>query len=292
MKTLLQICFVLCFISSAAAQEPLRHWEDQYVLHTYDWSDLLQQHPVPNSQIVSLDGISVLKIENTNGAPMEATLLSITDPATLRHLKYLSFDEKQENVLEGAGFSGFKTVVYIPPEVLGGDGNTNGFDTTISGTHNWGLDRLPIISFFLTESAPIRVDFKFYLATSGTVYLRPLKLLGTRSTWWSPQQSALMGGIGGSLIGCFGALIGILAGLGKARRFVLSATGILIVVGILLVVAGIIAVAMNQPYAVWYPLLLGGTILTFVLSINFYSINKRYEDMEIRRMTSMDASGS
>jgi hypothetical protein len=115
--------------------------------------------------------------------------------------------------------------------------------------------------------------------------------MGRTQNWWSPQMGGLVGGIGGTIIGCLGGLIGILAGMGRARRFVLTTTVILIVAGILLVVAGIIAVAMKQPYAVWYPLLLGGAILTFALGVNLHSIKRRYDDLEIRRMTSMDATG-
>lgn len=104
-------------------------------------------------------------------------------------------------------------------------------------------------------------------------------------------MGGLVGGIGGSLIGCLGALIGILASVGKGRRFVLTTISSLIVAGIFLVIAGVIAVAMKQPYAVWYPLLLGGAIMAFVFSVNLYPIKRRYDDLEIRRMTSMDATG-
>ncbi len=49
---------------SAVAQEP-----QEKVLHVYDWKDLMSQHPFPNSEIVSMDGMSVLKIQNTNSIP-------------------------------------------------------------------------------------------------------------------------------------------------------------------------------------------------------------------------------
>ena len=136
------------------------------------------------------------------------------------------------------------------------------------------------------------MELSLLLPGPGTIYLRPVNLIGVTQSWWSPQMAGLIGGIGGSLIGCLGGFIGILAGMGKGRRFVLTTTVILIFVGFFLVIAGVAAVAMKQPYAVWYPLLLGGTILTFVLSINLYSIKRRYDDLEIRRMTSMDATGS
>ncbi len=172
----------------------------------------------------------------------------------------------------------------------GSDQITNKSWILFGGKSNWKrYNFIPVAG--RNENPPKQVELRLYLPATGTVYLRPVKILGVAKNWWSTQQSALVGGIGGSLIGCFGALIGILASAGKARRFVLATTVILIVTGILLVIAGVVAVALKQPYAVWHPLLLGGAILAFVLSINFYSIKRRYDDLEIRRMTSMDAAG-
>ena len=54
----------------------------------------------------------------------------------------------------------------------------------------------------------------------------------------------------------------------------------------------IVAAVLKQPYAVWYALLLPGVILVFVFSLNLHSIQRRYDELEIRRMTSMDATGS
>jgi hypothetical protein len=116
--------------------------------------------------------------------------------------------------------------------------------------------------------------------------------LGVVGSWWSPQQIGLIGGIGGSVIGCFGALLGLLASKGKARNFVLTTMKIFIVLGILLTIAGFVAVVCKQPYAVWYALLLPGVILTLVFSLNLPSIQRRYDELEIRRMTSVDTMGS
>ena len=80
--------------------------------------------------------------------------------------------------------------------------------------------------------------------------------------------------------------------MGKARKFVLAMTRIFIGLGILLTVAGLIAVGFQQPYAVWYALLLPGVILTLVFSLNLPSIQRRYDELEIRRMASVDAMGS
>jgi hypothetical protein len=139
---------------------------------------------------------------------------------------------------------------------------------------------------------PTQLELKLSLPTNGMVYLRPIKLLGVASNWWSPQQSGLIGGIGGSVIGCFGALLGLLASRGKARSFVLATMKIFIALGILLTIAGFVAVVSSQPYAVWYALLLPGVILTLVFSLTLPSIQRRYDELEIRRMTSVDAMGS
>jgi cytochrome c biogenesis protein CcdA len=80
--------------------------------------------------------------------------------------------------------------------------------------------------------------------------------------------------------------------LGKARKFVLGMTKIFIGLGILLTIAGFVAVGFQQPYAVWYALLLPGVILSLVFGVNLYPIKKRYDDLEIRRMTSVDTMGS
>ena len=104
-------------------------------------------------------------------------------------------------------------------------------------------------------------------------------------------MSGLIGGTAGALLGCLGGLLGLLAAMGKARGFVLTMTKMLIALGMLMAIAGILAVASSQPYAVWYPLVLTGGILTFVFSVNLYPIKKRYDDLEIRRMASMDATG-
>ena len=70
MKKLIQICWLLCLVSSASARE----LQTQRVLRVYDWQDLMSQHPFPDSKIISLDGISVLKIENTNNSILYLTI--------------------------------------------------------------------------------------------------------------------------------------------------------------------------------------------------------------------------
>jgi hypothetical protein len=77
--------------------------------------------------------------------------------------------------------------------------------------------------------------------------------------------------------------------LGKARRFVIVLTTTLIAVGGLGLIVGLIALIVGQPYAVYYPLLLGGIILTVVCGGNLPVLLRRYRQDELRKMAAMDA---
>jgi hypothetical protein len=321
MKKLFQISLLFLFAASAFAKESSA-MKPPKVLRTYDWKDLNVQSTNTNFQIqiVSMDGMSVLKIENTNNpplgndypicAPLEVSLLKITN-SVIKKTYWVSCELKFENVWSGlaadtnelTGFANprvirleegaLKLLAYFSPSASGGDERIKTTDFNFAGTSNWQLYKFAVDRTKF-ESLPTHLELKLSLPEHGTVYLRPIKLLGTAngSNWWTQEQSGLIGGIGGSIIGCFGGLIGCLAGMGKARRFVLAMAKIFIALGILSLIVGGIAAATKQPYAVYYPLLLLGFILTVVFSVNLPSIQRRYDELEIRRMTSVDTMGS
>jgi hypothetical protein len=298
MKRLIQLNLLLLLISSAAAQESSLR-QPPKTLHVYDWKDLSVQFT--NSQIISMDGVSVLKIENTNDKSLKVLLLTITNSSLIQKVNTIEWEMKYENV--GNFTNNLGTGVYeaspellekFPPQAVGGDNVTDYDSSYFFGTRNWDKYSFPIRRApYDNETRPDELELKLFLP-SGTVYLRPIKLMKwvnpNFSNWWSPQQSGLIGGIGGSIIGCFGGLIGWLVSKGKARKFVLTAITISIVIGILLTIAGLVAAILKQPYSVWYALLLPGVILVLVFSLNLHSIQRRYDELEIRRMTSIDAS--
>ena len=311
MKRLIQLNLLLLLISSASAQDSQPQQsppqESQKVLRDYDWKDLARQQTLPG-EVISTNGSSILKIEITNDTPQDFLLLKISDPGVIKKAYFLLCEAKHENVSitnnydYGTFADRLNRVIRpislgvecsLPPAVLGGDGRIiyakaiGRYGDKIAGF--WTSSQFELARDSL-EGLPTQLEVHLFTQRRGTVYLRPIRLWGVVGSWWSPQQIGLIGGIGGSVIGCFGALLGLLASKGKARSFVLTTMKIFIALGILLTIAGFVAVVSSQPYAVWFALLLPGVILTLVFSLNLPSIQRRYDELEIRRMTSIDAS--
>jgi len=107
--------------------------------------------------------------------------------------------------------------------------------------------------------------------------------------WWSESDAAWMGGGAGGVIGILGAVFGIVAGMGIARRFIVTLALGMFVFGVIVLLAGMIALANGQPYHVYYPLLLLGGISSFVFGFNYPFLKRRYEQIELQRMSAMDA---
>src|SRR5262249_1850158 len=99
----------------------------------------------------------------------------------------------------------------------------------------------------------------------------------------------LVGGIAGSLMGLLGAVVGALAGAGRARRVVFAALRAMQAIGVIALVLGIVAVVKAQPYPVFDPLLLLGVLGILLPPVLAPSLRKRYETSELRRIAAFDA---
>lgn len=106
--------------------------------------------------------------------------------------------------------------------------------------------------------------------------------------WWTQQDAALLGAIGGSAIGILGALFGSLVGYfaprGKFRGFIIPFHLTLVVLGFAILAMGVTAVVLKQPYHVWYPLTLCGFIMAVVLGCLFPVVSKRFADADRRKL--------
>jgi len=228
----------------------------------------------------------------SSGAGGTFPLVAIADPA-IRGNGYALTGRIRYRGVAGVGFlemwSVFPDGARYFSRTLAGDGP----QARISGDSEWRDFELP---FNLNGSErPVRLELGLVLPGAARVWIGPLELTApgaTSSAWWSDRTGGLIGGIAGSLIGITGAIVGVLIARGRGRRPVLTTMVALAVAGSALLVAGAVALAMSQPYAVYFPLILGGIILVAVFGPGFRRARRAYEDVELRRMRAMDTAPS
>ena len=230
------------------------------------------------------------------------SLLEITDPGISSPVYALKGMIRYENV-QGDGYlqmdnhfgakGTFVTKSVAPTGPLG----------KISGTSDWRPFILPFYANSGDQSSgaaptPEKLTLALYLPAAGTVSISDVALyqyasgedpLQPATQWLSNRNVGLLGGIGGGLLGLWGALIGILSGRGKARGFVLYSAHALLVLGIASIIGGGVALASGQPYVVYYPFLLLGVIVVAVTGMLRGRLTARYEQLELKKMQSMDA---
>lgn len=168
----------------------------------------------------------------------------------------------------------------------------------LSGTSPWRRFVLPFVSK-PGVPPPTALEVQLVLPGAGTVEIGTLRLqqyeVGedpltlASGAWWSGRWAGLVGGLGGSILGLLGALVGWLGSRGKAPGFVLGLTRALILLGALALVAGGVAVLGSQPWAVWFPLVLLGLVACGALGGAYPGMARRYREAELRRMQSLDA---
>jgi hypothetical protein len=276
----------------------------EQVLTEFDWQKLSDAHQSQGGEALVQDGKSALKVVNTNDTPLLVRLLTIQKPPIKGLFYALTGEVKYEDV-HGDAYLQMWNV--FPPPVRGmteaqyfsrtlGDGGEMG---KISGTSNWRAFMLPFDRTG-TSNAPSRLQFDIYLPAQGTVYLGPIKLVEYSGTpfgrgksspgaWWQDQTAGLVGGIGGATLGCLAGLLAWLASRGQARSFVVVTMWVLTGLGAVLAGASVVALAMSQPYAVWFPLVLGALLLLGIIPARLRQFQKHYEELELRRMTALDA---
>jgi hypothetical protein len=294
--------FWIAGLASLATSAPA-----QETLADYKWSDLAPQALPHGAVVSSLDGRPALKIENTNDTPLQVSLLTIQSPK-ISAVVYGLMGEVRYTAVQGDGF--LEMWNYYPPEkpglpegayfsrTLGNSGPTG----KISGTSDWRPFTLSFDRTGTTEK-PVRLEINLQLPGRGTVYLGPLKLVqfpeakpavdrSAGGAWWSERTAGMAGMWGGVVIGVLGGLIGWLASKEKARAVVIAVLVGLTVVGGVLALSGVVALAQHQPYPVWYPLVIGAVLLLTVCPYNLRLLRKRWVQVELRRMASLDASGT
>jgi hypothetical protein len=284
------VCLLLALVGVARSEE---HLQDISPAALAESGRLLGGQVVPPAEA---DGREVLRVEHRGEGPQVFNLFVLDEPPVAQP-RYAIRGEVRYQDVDGEGYlemwNYFADGGHYFTRTLGGVGLLQ----RITGTSGWRKFALPFRADEL-QQPPNRLEVNLVLAGSGTVELRGLSLvqyaagedpLRAPGQWWGERTGGLVGGIGGGLLGCLGGLIGLLAGRSRGRRFVMFATAVLILVGAAALLAGVVAVALGQPYAVYYPLLLGGVLLVGILAPMRPKLRQRYEEMELRQIAALDA---
>ncbi len=125
-----------------------------------------------------------------------------------------------------------------------------------------------VLPFFLSGSParPSRLVVNVVLPGAGSVRLSELRFgpagdaSGAPGAWWSRARGGAIGGAIGGALGVLGGMMGVLCSLGRGRRLVLGTLAAMTAAGSAGTIAGLTALALGQPYEVWYPLLLPGAL--------------------------------
>ncbi len=249
MRLIASSLLVAVLASTAPAAETLRE---------ISWTGLRDAGQLTAGEIVpgEPEMPEVLKIENTTNEPKSITLLEIENPGITASQYALTAKVRYDNV-QGTSYlemwNCFPSGRQHFTRTLGDSGPM----MKVSGTSPW---REVVLPFYITSGTerPNKLIVNMVFAGKGTVYLSPLRLqqgLSSSTTppgqWWDDRTGGLIGGVAGGVFGCLGALIGILASLGKGRSFVMFLTTATALFGCGLLAVGIVAATQSQPSAVY-----------------------------------------
>ena len=288
MKTYFVFLSLLLLSCSVQAEELVR---------AVSLSDAFEGATVRAGELIDED---TLTVEATLGQQFQP-LIEISDPGISSAVYALKGEIRYENV-QGDGFLQMDNHFGARGTFFTKSLASAGPLGKISGSSDW---RVFVLPFYAdsddqaggTSLLPEQLSLGLYLPGSGTVSIRGVGLyqyasgedpLQSTGQWISNRNAILLAAIGGGLIGLWGAMIGVASSRGKARSFVLGSAKALLLIGFASLGGGMAAIAANQSYAVYYPLLLIGIILVAVIGKLRGTLSARYEQLELKKMQSMD----
>ena len=149
----------------------------------FDWQKLDEAGRLLVGTRLNMDGRTVLKIENTNDAPLQLTLFKMENPP-IQSAAYAVLGEIKYDNVQGSGY--LEMWNYFPPvspglpegqyfsRTLGEAGS--GPMGRISGTASWRPFALPFDRTGLTN-LPTRLEINIFLPGRGVVWLGPPRLM-------------------------------------------------------------------------------------------------------------------
>lgn len=261
-----------------------RAGEAEERLRDVDWSTSL-----PEAARVASDGS--ITVTSTSDEGLTVTLAEIRDPGITR---------PRYAVKGRVGYRDVGGTGYVEMWNVFADGSyfsrtlaEAGPMAALTGSSDWREIALLFDSTGAT-APPEKLVINVVLPARGEVTLSPLVLVELDAGEWpfsagTGASAGLWGGIVGALLGTVAGLLGWLGSRGKAKLLVLSGFRILMAAGAVALAAGLFAFFQGEAYAVYYPLLLLGTIALVVPAGVLPRLRTRYEEIELRRMSALDA---
>jgi hypothetical protein len=170
----------------------------------------------------------------------------------------------------------------------------------LSGTSPW---RDLVLPFYSSPEAadPSRLELSLVVGEHGPIELGPLKVvemsadtpIGDLLTdgWWGSRTSGWMGGVGGAIVGLFGAFIGWASSRGNRLGLALVSAWALAGVGVALLCAAVVAVVLSQPVSVWLVPCVLGVVAAVAAVSALPTIRRRRADAEDRLLRAQEISG-
>lgn len=228
-----------------------------------------------------------LRVTNPDGVTRTIPLFEIDEPG-LKIPRYVICGEVSGEGIEGKAylemwsfFSGGERYFSRTLAEVGPMGS-------LSGTFGFRPFNLPFTAKpgMMPEKLAVNVAFQ----GRGTVSLGNLLLLELDSeeyflptgAWLTPRQISLFGGIGGSVLGLLGALVGVLASRGQARALVFALLKGMFAFGAVALLAAAVGVWLPQPPMLLYTLLLFGLLCTVLPASLLGKVRRQYDEKEFR----------
>jgi len=271
------------------------------------WSKLKAEGKLRAGEVVSRDGLDMLKVTNSKDTPLRLTVLKLETP----RVSETSYSLRGTVAYEDVAGKAYLEMLSCFPQPTGGPYYTRtvaegGPLQYLTGTSYPRDIELPF-NLGPKDPKPIKIELNVFAPGKGTIYIGPMRLLQTKppvrvqpSMGHAIRDKELgrKGGYIGSYIGGLGALMGLiggtigtLCGMGKARRLVLGMVWFMIVFGGLCILAGMVSIVTHQWWVVYVPLLYLGLLTTLIAGVLLPGIRRRYDELELRRISAQDAMG-
>lgn len=283
-------CLFTCGVSIAVAVDLQPN-----AIEKVDWAQLKERGLLRSGEVIPGDAEhpSRLKIINTQPGTRSIPLCELVSPSITTSSYAVRGKIRYDGVV-GVGFLEMWNHFAGRGEYFTRTMDTSGPMGMITGTSSERDFLLPFHTLGQTPP-PEKLVINLVLNGPGTVEISPLELIPIADFttagspgWWNGSMGGTIGGVGGSLVGLLGGLIGMLVGRGRAPGFVLTLAALIAGSGAVLLCAGLYAIVTAQPFAVTYPLLLLGGIMSIYGTGVLYVAPRQFRAHELRRMQALD----